>query len=215
MMRKKIKEKSLFWNVDTQKDFMDAKGNLPVPNAYRIKKNLETITKYAKDKNIQVVNTCDWHNTLSEEFSGSPDFKTTFPPHCVADTDGANFIKETVPDENDSIEVEWTKIFTEEEIEIVTPIRNIIIQKDKFDVFEGNPNTEMILNSIKPTRVYVYGVATEVCVNYAIMGLLKRQYEVVVLVDAIQGLGNIKDVAKYIDTWTKLGAKLHTVQQLI
>ena len=42
-------------------------------------KNLEKLTKYARAKGIQVVNTADWHTMASEEVSDKPDFKTTFP----------------------------------------------------------------------------------------------------------------------------------------
>jgi len=213
-MGKRKTEKVLFWNVDTQNDFMLKDGKLSVPDAGRIVKNLKTLTRLAKEKGIQVVSTCDWHNSATYEISHTPDFKSKFPEHCMENTDGAKFIPETMPDESDSIEVDWDIVNSEEDNVIVAGMRNIILKKDKFDAFEGNPNTDALLRELKPTLVYVYGVASEVCVNFAILGLLKRGYEVVIVIDAIQGLGDAKAVASFIDTWTKMGAKLHTTAQI-
>ena len=69
----------LFWNVDTQFDFMSASGKLYVPGAEQIKPILKQITAFAKSNNIQVVNTADFHYANSKELSNKPDFITSFP----------------------------------------------------------------------------------------------------------------------------------------
>lgn len=89
----------LFWNVDTQIDFMSAQGKLYAPGAERIQPILRKITGLAKANNIQVVNTADYHYSNSKELSDSPNFINTFPPHCMANTPGAEYVEETKPDE--------------------------------------------------------------------------------------------------------------------
>ena len=62
--------KTIFWNVDTQIDFMKPYGKLPVAGgegAEDIEQNLEYLTDIATEENIQVVNTADYHNENSEE----------------------------------------------------------------------------------------------------------------------------------------------------
>ena len=45
--------KHLLWNVDTQIDFMNENGKLPVPDAHEIRNNLQKITQCASDNFIR------------------------------------------------------------------------------------------------------------------------------------------------------------------
>lgn len=183
--------RTIFWNVDTQYDFMrndeSFKGALHVPGAREIESNLEKITRYAEKNNIIVVNTADWHNENSAEFSSNPDYKTTFPPHCIEHTKGAGYIPATDP--NNSYIIDWKlpDIIPEK----VLGHRNITLYKDAFDIFKGSPHTEKILEILKPGKVIVYGVATNACVDQAVRGLLKKNYEVYVVLDAIKELPGV------------------------
>jgi nicotinamidase/pyrazinamidase len=187
--------KAVFWNVDTQVDFVDKEGKLPVPEAESIKPNLKKLTDFARVNNIKVVNTMDWHFKDSKELSDEPDFIETFPPHCMANTEGARFIPETSPDQGTTMVVDWS---TQKGMNFhdIHKFRNIIIRKDAFDVFEGNQLTEAIVNNLgipfldRPTFI-IYGVATNVCVKAAVEGITKRGYMVKVVTDAIKELPNI------------------------
>ena len=88
-------EDLIFWNVDTTKDFMINGGELYVTDAELILPNLANLTQYAKEKNIKVVNTADWHTKDSEEISENPNWVTTFPLHCPKYGLGAEFVPET------------------------------------------------------------------------------------------------------------------------
>jgi nicotinamidase/pyrazinamidase len=196
--------KAVFWNVDTQVDFIDKEGKLPVPNAETIKPNLKKLTDFARERNIKVVNTMDWHFKDSKELSDEPDFVKTFPPHCMANTEGSRFIEETSPDRGTTMLVDWSEQ-KGMNFHDIHKSRNIIIRKDAFDVFEGNNLTEAIVNNLgipfldRPTFI-VYGVATNVCVKAAVEGLTKRGYSVKVVTDAIKGLPTLPDP---IDDWSK------------
>ncbi|MCY1635609.1 cysteine hydrolase family protein [Marinifilum sp. D737] len=201
----------LFWNVDTQIDFMSKNGKLYAQNAEEIQPTLEAITKLANFNNIQVINTADYHYLNSAELSSNPDFVNTFPEHCMANSLGAEYISETKPDES-CPEILWNKIYNEKELSEAAKHRNIIIRKDAFDVFEGNPNTYSLLKQINPTTVFVYGVTTNVCVDCAVVGLAERGLKVYVIEDAIKELPNIP---LPFEKWDELGITRISYDKLV
>ncbi len=191
-MQLKDKTSILFWNVDTQVDFM------------------KKLTAFAKENKVKVVNTCDYHNENSQELSDTPDFITTFPPHCMENTKGQEYVTATQP-ENPVI-FDWNKEYSTTEInEAVENRRNIVIRKDLFDVFTGNPNADNIVKALAPEKIFVYGVATNVCVDFALMGLAKRGYKVFVIEDAIKELPNIPTP---FDTWKKQGITFINTEEI-
>lgn len=200
---------TLFWNVDTQIDFIEPGGKLYVPGAELLKPVLLKLTQLAKRHSTKVVSTADFHFQESKELSNTPDFQYTFPPHCMAGTSGADFIPETEPE--NALIFDWNKIYTEANFADISKYRNIVIRKDAFDVFNGNHYTERILYEISPETVVVYGVTTNVCVNDAVIGLTKRIKEVIVLTDAIKELPNLPLPFK---TWENLGVRLVTISDL-
>lgn len=199
-----MNEGILFWNVDTQIDFIEPTGKLYVKGAEKLKPILKKITHFATEKEIRVINTCDFHLINSHELSIHPDFKTTFPEHCMAGTSGAEFIAETRP--AFPAIVDWmTQLAILPQLANAGQYRNIVIRKDAFDVFEGNPYTEKILNLLCPDKVFVYGVSTNVCVDKAVCGLVRHGYQVYVFEDAIKELPKIPLPFK---KWKELGVKL-------
>ncbi len=196
--------KVLFWNVDTQIDFIEPEGKLYVTGAEALKPVLAEITQLAANLKIRVVNTCDYHQINSRELSASPDFRTTFPEHCIAGTTGAEFIAETKPDL--PVIIKWdSQLAIFAEFDDPVKYRNITIQKDDFDVFIGNPYTNKILDILNPEKVFVYGVTTNVCVDKAVSGLVGRGYEVYVIEDAIKELPQLP---LPFGQWKKSGVKL-------
>ena len=200
----------LFWNVDTQKDFISPSGKLYVPGAELLKSKWENITQLAEENSIRVISTADYHYPDSAELSSTPDFATTFPPHCMAKTDGAEYISETKPE--NAIIFDWDKTYYNfAELIEVGKYRNIVIRKDAFDVFKGNRLTDSLVKYLAPKTVVVYGVTTNVCVNDAVVGLSGRVAEVFVVGDAIKELPNI---ALPFGNWEKLGVKIIQLNDL-
>ncbi len=200
---------TLFWNVDTQFDFMREEGRLYVTGAEQIEPALEAVTATAAKYGIRVVNTADSHQKGTKELSEKPDFKRTFPDHCMYGTSGAEFVPSTKPD--DAYVLDWRDKTLDETL--VASHRNLVLTKDDFDVFNrehGSPHVERVLELLKPERVFVYGVATNVCVDFAVRGLLERStadrpIEVYVVKDAIKGLPGIPDPT---EAWVARGVRL-------
>lgn len=191
----------LFWNVDTQVDFVEPNGKLYVTGAELLKPIWAEILGFAKEKNIRVVNTADFHYPESNELSNKPDFITSFPEHCMANTKGAEYVQETQPES--ACIVDWNK--ERPSLKTIGESRNIVIRKDAFDVFAGNPYTSQIVEMLNPSIVVVFGVTTNVCVNDAVVGLAKCVDQVLVIEDAIKELPNIPLPFEY---WKKLGVKM-------
>lgn len=185
--------KILFWNVDTQFDFMrddeSHKGTLVVPGATEIEGNLEKLTRFARENDIVLVNTGDWHTDETKEISDNPDFANTFPEHCMIGAKGAEYVPATAPE--NAYVIDWRdKTFDEAKLKRA---KEIVMYKDHFGIFEGNTLAERVVEVLDPDMVYVYGVAKNVCVDYAVMGLLNKKRKVAYVIDAIKGLPGLPD----------------------
>ncbi|AMT70262.1 nicotinamidase [Mycobacteroides immunogenum] len=74
--------------VDVQNDFCEG-GSLSVPGGAALARELNGLTQSGAYE--AVVATRDFHVDPGSHFSEAPDFQTSWPPHCRADTPGADF----------------------------------------------------------------------------------------------------------------------------
>ena len=170
----------IFWDVDTQVDFLHPGGKLYVPGAEKITPNLGRLTQWAKKRGILVVASVDAHREGDAEFD-------IYPPHCLVGTPGQQKIPET----------RLPRYLTIPNHPVSAPVRldghqQVIIEKQQLDVFT-NPNTEALLAALgKPLQIVLYGVVTEICVAFAARGLLERGHRVSLVRDAVQHLDETK-----------------------
>lgn len=205
--------KVVFWNVDTQKDFMLKSGSQYIPNAEDLIPNLKILTLMAYGYNIKVVNSADYHTNKSPEISNKPDGKYTFPPHCMTGTIGMDFIDETRPQINQDNFYTVGYKDNDVHVHLFDRARNIIIFKDSFNVFTANKLTERVVGLLNPELVVVYGVVTEFSVHYTVAGLLKLKRKVMVIEDAIAGLNKkVCEIIKY--NWIVEGVSLVNTEDL-
>jgi len=164
---------SVFWDVDTQYDFMHADGKLYVPGAEELIHNLEVLNRHAHDVGIRIVASADDHVPEHIEISDDPDYVETFPPHCMRGSRGQRKIPETTLRNPLLIEP-----ISEDPTELKSRVRDhdgdLLFHKHHFDVFT-NPNVQPVLEELDPQVIVVYGVALDVCNRYAIEGLLARR----------------------------------------
>ena len=193
----------IFFDVDTQNDFMHKNGKLYVPDAEEIIPNLKKITWFANKKNISVIASADKHKMSDWEIASK-----TFPPHCMANTQGQKKIKETMLSGMTAVQ---NKKLTYKKIKELKNKNRLLIEKQKYDAF-SNPNTKLILKGTK--RAYVYGVATDYCVKAAVLGLRKMKIETFVIKDAIKPVFK-KNEKRDLALFSKKGAKFLTTKQLI
>ena len=81
----------IFWEVDTQADFMLPGGKLYVPAAEKLLPNIRRLTNAARQGKVFLVSHGCFHRP------DDPEFKI-FRPHCVKGTAGAEFVPEALTD---------------------------------------------------------------------------------------------------------------------
>jgi nicotinamidase/pyrazinamidase len=195
----------ILWDVDTQVDFMLPEGKLYVPQAEETVPAMARLVEAARAAGIVHVASADDHELTDEEISESPDYRTTYPPHCLRGTRGARKIPET--EQEDPIPITFDRL-----PERYFAGREFLLLKKNFDVFT-NPNTERLLEWLDPDEIVVFGVATDVCDDAAIRGFLERGLRVRFVEDAARGLDESR-VAAATTAWREAGVGFTTADEV-
>jgi len=197
----------IFWDVDTQYDFMRSDGRLYVPGSEEIIPVLKRLTQYAHRHGIRIVASADDHVPGHQELSEHPDWIRTFPEHCMRGTPGQRKIPEThlrdplviEPDPQDPAALQ-ARIRAHE--------GDLLFHKHWFDVFT-NPNLLPALNALAPDRIVLYGVALDVCDKYAVEGLLAHRpgIPLTVVTDATRAI-HAEQAPALLADWRRRGVTL-------
>jgi nicotinamidase/pyrazinamidase len=196
----------ILWDVDTQVDFMLPHGKLYVRGAEETVPAMQSLVQAACAAGIVHVASADDHELTDAEISDTPDFATTYPPHCLRGTRGARKIPETEQDDPVPITLERLP-------ERYLTGREFLLLKKSFDVFT-NPNTDRLLEHLDPDEIAVFGVATDVCDDAAIRGFLERGLRVRFVEDAARGLDEAR-VTACTGAWREAGVEFTTADEVI
>ena len=169
----------IFFDVDTQHDFIDSDGALAVPDAGAIRSNLERLLRAASERKITTISSRCAHE------AGDPEFDI-FPPHCIDGTPGAERIFADLPRlPRQEIPVDATADASPG----LTAAHHYIVKKNVFDLF-SNPWLEGLRRGgvFKGETCVVFGVATDYCVRACGLGLASAGARVLLVEDAIRGV---------------------------
>jgi nicotinamidase/pyrazinamidase len=165
--------KTVFFDIDTQLDFLYPAGALYVPGAELITPAIAALNRYAAARAIPVVSTMDAHTENDPEFRA-------WPPHCIAGTTGQHKAEATllerrviVPNRPGALALDGAQ--------------QILLEKQSVDAFTA-VNLPALVDALAADAYVVYGVVTEICVLHAARGLLATGKPVTILTDAIQTL---------------------------
>jgi nicotinamidase/pyrazinamidase len=165
--------RAVFFDIDTQLDFVSAGGALYVPGAEEILPAVAALNRLAGERGIPLISTMDAH---AED---DPEFKL-WPHHCVAGALGqrkpvSTLLGETVlfPSRRRSIPLAGAK--------------QTLLEKQTLDAFT-NENLPGLLAEFAADGFVVYGVVTEICVRIAALELLKTGKRVEIVEDAVRPL---------------------------
>lgn len=176
--------------ADIQKDFLP-KGALPVKEGDQIIPALNEYTKIFKNGKAKIFASRDWHpsNHISFVQQGGP-----WPPHCVQETEGAQFSPDLKLPEGTTVISKATDP-----------------KKEAYSVFDGT-DLDNQLKKLGVSRIFIGGLATDYCVVNSVLDARKLGYEAIVLEDATLGINvNPGDVDKAFKTMAKNGAKQITL----
>ncbi len=167
--------KTVFFDVDTQLDFMLPAGALYVPGAEKIVDPIAALNRFAAAQGIPLVSTMDAHTENDPEFQA-------WPPHCVAGCLGQHKPEATLLSRR--VVVPNTPVTV-----AIDGAQQILLEKQTFDCF-SNVNLARLLDHFGAERYVVYGVVTEICVKLAAWGLLQTGKRVELVTDAVRSLND-------------------------
>ena len=169
-----MKFKKALLIVDVQNDFCPG-GALAVPDGDKVVLNLNKYIEIFSRNKLPIFASRDWHPQETKHFKN---YGGLWPPHCIQNTEGAQFYPE-----------------------LHLPKETIILSKgmdptkDSYSAFQAEDVTgrrfEDILKTLDIEELYVGGLATDYCVKSSVLDALKRGFKVNLLTDAIKGV-NIK-----------------------
>jgi len=195
----------IFFDIDTQSDFMDSTGALYVPEAEAIRPNVGRLLREAGDRKVTTVSSRCAHEP------GDPEFEI-FPPHCIDGSPGAERVFADLPAlPRREIEVDAT---ADQQAQI-RPATHYVVKKKVFDLF-SNPWLEGLRRkgAFKGESCVVFGVATDYCVRACALGLAEAGARVLLVEDAIRGVAG-ETTARTIDEMRAAGVEFTTTDEVL
>jgi nicotinamidase/pyrazinamidase len=196
-------DKFIFWEVDTQADFMLPGGKLYVPGAEKLLPNIRKLVDAARQGRVFLVSHGCFHAKDDPEFN-------RFPPHCVKGTPGAEYVPEALADKVAVVPNEPDAALPGD----LSEYQQILLEKQTLDIFESRHAEQLLKRLPRDAEFVVFGVVTEYCVHLAAKGLLERGRQVFVVRDAIETL-NAEDGDRTSAELESLGAKFITTDNAL
>lgn len=188
--------KTVFFDIDTQADFLYPAGALYVPKAERIVPAVARLNRFAAEHGIPLVSTMDAHAENDPEFA-------VWPPHCIAGTMGQHKPEATL------LESRIVAPARESALEL-GGAQQVVLEKQTVNAFDA---IRPLLATLNADRYVVYGVVTEICVLHAARGLLGTGKPVAVVTDAVKALSP-EASARALEDLRAGGAELTSVSEL-
>lgn len=185
----------IFVDVDIQNDFCEPDGALYVPGSPN--ETFRALTRRALDRRIPVLGSVDSHAFDAWEFASNDDVGPSgedpqFPDHCVKGTRGWLKVAGTLADRFRFVSCVAGQDAGRLARELAGgEAQALYFEKEVYSFF-ANPMAEPVIAALvaetDDPRFFVYGVATDYCVEAAALGLAERGYAVTVLTDAVAGI---------------------------
>lgn len=189
---------TVFFDIDTQVDFLYPAGALYVPGAERVVPAIARLNRHAAAHGIAVVSTVDAHAENDSEFA-------VWPHHCIAGTLGQRKAEATLLDGRVAVPNRECAL-------ALAGARQVVLEKQHVDMFTA-VNLGRVLAELGAEECVIYGVVTEVCVRHAALGLLRTGRRVTVVTDAIETL-RAENGGRALDEILAAGGKLARVSEI-
>jgi nicotinamidase/pyrazinamidase len=190
--------KTVFFDIDTQIDFLFPAGSLYVPGAQQLIPALHRLNHHAAAHGHPLV------SSMCAHAEDDPEFKQ-WPAHCVLGTVGQLKPCETLLEERAVIGVAPGDYQ-------IHGARQILFEKNQLDI-TTSANFRPFVDRLAADRYVVYGVVTEYCVRFAALALLETGKPVSLVTDAIQAL-RAEGSEKTLSEFTERGGRLTTIAEV-
>lgn len=203
-------ETTLFWDVDTQRDFVLPDGRLYAPGAEKIVATLGALAALARRLNIRIAGDVDRH------FPGDPELTRSggpYPDHCMDGSSGQRKIQQTAW--VNAIHIE-NRPLSEAELDAAIAHRgDLVIEKQHVDVMVGNCNAPRLIPKLLRNYrdLVIYGVCTDVCVDFVVRAALGQGPKLHVVTDAIAAL-DVERAKACLESWRAAEVEMLTFDQL-
>lgn len=192
----------VFIDIDTQIDFVLPHGKLYVPGAEMLIPYFKALTAIALKNDIQIISSVDTHIKNDLEFR-------QFHPHCVVGSRGQKKIPQTLLKQH--VFIGQNILDKKELFKRMGWAQQLIFEKNTYDIFVNHN----LLRALKPFHAaFVYGVALDYCVKYAVLGLLQAGLKVNLIRDATSSV-NLEDGRCLLNSFKHHGVKLMTTKEII
>jgi nicotinamidase-related amidase len=194
-----LRRRRVIVDVDTQRHFFLTRGIVCVQNHRRVLANIRRVVDWAQLKNIPMISTV-------QIYSGNHRYCNS----RFADTDGQKKISYTLRKRFTSFDANDC---TDLPPQLLDQYDQVILHKRCFDPFE-EPRADRMLSEVHADEFIVIGAVMEGAVKATALGLLARQKNVTVLIDAIGSYDRIAGETTLRQIWER-GAKLTTTKTLL
>ena len=202
---------TILWDVDTQADFIEPGGKLYFAGAEEARPAMARLVEAARAAGVVHVASVDDHEFSDPEISADPDLESTWPPHCLRGTRGAEKIPET--QQLDPLPLPLVPMPAAILRALLEGGREVLVPKKSYDPFT-NPNTETMLDALDPDRILLFGVATDICDDVAVRALLRRGRRITFVEDAARGVDESR-VAACLAAWREAGVGFTTSEEVV
>ncbi|MBP7147344.1 MAG: cysteine hydrolase family protein [Acidobacteria bacterium] len=173
---------TVFWDCGGQFDLADIDGKLYVPGAVTIRARLARLAAHARSLGTPRIALLVTHQPGDPDIAEKPDYKASFPAHCLAGTPGHRQVPELAFAQ--PVVIARDKQDRNAVIDRVRAGRDeIAVEIPTFDPW-SNPMSEVVLETLGRRRVIAYGIPADRSVVPSIEGLLARGLEVLLVRDA-------------------------------
>lgn len=178
--------------VDVQNDFCEG-GSLAVEGGADLASEISELLESAQDLDF-VVATQDWHVDPGTHFSDTPDFRTSWPVHCVAGSKGAALHRNL---DTEDIDAYFRKGRFDAAYSgfdgLLAPEDEVAVGEREAHEAAGEDGSEPVslddwLRENEVDDVVIVGIATDHCVRATALDAVNAGYNTTVLRDYVVGV---------------------------
>jgi len=196
----KSRRKQILIDIDTQKDFLLAKGKACIRNHRRVLAHIRRVMAWARSQHIPIISTAEVYPSNNGENNIG---------YCIDGTDGQKKVRYTLLKDRVSLAADGN---TDLPREMLRQHRQIILHKRCVDPFD-EPRIDRLLSEVRASEFILVGASLEGAVKMTALGLLQRGKKVTVVIDAV-GTHNNREAKLALRKMETKGARLIDTKKL-